>query len=524
MFYTLLGSMAMCFGSLQPMSAGIDARSEQLKADIQACTMIAEREGIVDSADKTYVIEDLDGHEFLVKAGTDSGFVIYDPVSDQYLEKSNEMGSPFDFDKKAEYYYLGPMNYFAKTGDKYYSIFDEQYVDDKYIDALQDIFTEQLKRIRANTVPLSNNAPATTLSTKTYIQNYEFVKDAVHPSNWDGSCGFVAASIVLNYWHNTMYDQTILPQFLDSNGNLINTDSTYNPNINLKDKLVEFNGGKTDSWAYTVKKSLLKYAEWAGLSCNVGYYLFDINAYTEIANNRPVILFGMLPNDQKSEENPAQNIAHAVVAYGIEEGNYIVNYGRGATLPNREVTLHGGFIGSTTTFRLQNYEESVNITPQDYGFSGSYNATEQTASHSVGGLNFTTSRLRTGYIENEYITMSPRRAGYGTAYIEYDFERVVEGINVDLTYWSDDERYYSWDGPTAVIEYQSLTDNTWIQKENILNLGLPTNRSQPKTYRLDFPERTRKIRFYTHFKAMSGFTDRNKGRICIGDMTIDTFF
>lgn len=384
---------------------------------------------------------------------------------------------------------------------------------------LQAIFDSQLETLRQGSDTLSYGSEISTLDSEiTYVDNYEIIRDCIHPDNWDGSCGFVAATIVLYYWQRTMYDETILPQYLDDDGNLNNTGTIYDSDTNLKDLLVELNGGETSSWAATVKSALAEYCDMAGLSYETHWYIFDWYAKSEIRNSRPVILFGSLPDTDSDD-----SIKHAVVAYGIDDGHYVVNYGWGSD--TAEVTMNGAFIGSVTTFRLKGYEQSVTITPDDYGFDGSYNSTEITSSHSVDGLNFTTTRLRTGYIESEYITMSPRRKGYGTAYIQYEFENPVDSITVDLTFWSDQERYYSWDLPTAVIQYASLTDdNTWIDREDLLSIGLPTDRTKPTTYTFDFPQRTKKFRFYTHFPLMSGWTDRNKGRICIGDMTVDTYF
>jgi len=523
MLNSLLGSLLISLSSFSSISAAEEIKLTEYKADIANCYSIAEEAKIEDINGETFIVTDYDGNEYFVKTGASEGFMVYDPVSNHFMEKSSELVSPYDFSKNAEYFYFGPMNYFEKKGDSYYSIYDDEYVDETYIKELQDVFNEQLITFRNHEYPedelITSNQSLSSLSVKsgkTYIENYEFVKYGAHPSNYDGSCGFVAASIVLNYWEKTMYEGTILPQYLDENGDLNDT-RYYSPETNLKDKLVEFNGGEKSSWGKTVRDALIDYAEYANLSCIAGYYFFDINMRSELKQNHPVIIFGSLP-----DPNGGSKINHAVTAYGLDNNDPIVNYGWGSI--TAEVTLSSGLLGSVTTFKLNDYEETVSIAPTDYKFDTFYNTEEVTEEHYVDGFNFSTTRLRTGYIKNEYITLSPRKEGYGTAYLEYNFSQPVSSIDVDLTFWSNDERYYISDNPTAIFEYRDLYTNTWSTKADLLDIDLPTDRTNPARYTFSFPGKTKSIRFYTHFESMSGWKDRNKGRICIGDMDVHTYF
>lgn len=219
---------------------------------------------------------------------------------------------------------------------------------------------------------------------------------------------------------------------------------------------------------------------------------------------------------------------HAVVAYGVQHewwgGYYIVNYGWGDD--TAEVSLGFGFVGSVCLFQLSDdYKKTYSVVPTDYDYPDAYcsTPTDKTVT-TASGLTFDTTRLRTGFIQNEYVTMCPRKEGYGTAYIDYYFTNPVTSIDVNLSYWSDDERYYAADYPEARIEYYRLCENTPIEALNLLTAELPTDRTNQKTYHIDFPGGTRHIRFYTHFNNMTGYTDRNKGRISIGDMIVSTYW
>lgn len=173
-------------------------------------------------------------------------------------------------------------------------------------------------------------------------------------------------------------------------------------------------------------------------------------------------------------------------------------------------------------YKLLTIHDELKISPTDFNFPDAYPGEETTASISVSGHSLTTRRLRCGFIQGEYINLSPRRGGYGTAYLEIDFDKPISKLTVDLSLWSNDERYYDEDNPSARIEYYSNTQNNYVQALDLLTVqpALPTDRTNQNTYEIVFNEDTSSIRFYTHFEKMSGKTDRNKGRISIGDMKV----
>ena len=160
------------------------------------------------------------------------------------------------------------------------------------------------------------------------------------------------------------------------------------------------------------------------------------------------------------------------------------------------------------------------ITPEMYGFPEGYCSTAETKLVEADGADFYTTRLRTGFIEDEYINLCPRKEGYGTSYLEYGFFESISKIDINLSFWSDDERYYAADDPEAQIEYWDEDSNTWVECLDLLEANLPTDRNNQKTYTIEFEEPVLSFRIYTHFSNMTGYTDRNKGRISIGDMIV----
>lgn len=165
-------------------------------------------------------------------------------------------------------------------------------------------------------------------------------------------------------------------------------------------------------------------------------------------------------------------------------------------------------------------KESVDISPEMYDFPEGYCQSEEEKEVTVGDVSFNTKRLRTGFIENEYVNLCPRKEGFGTAYLEFGFDKPICGIDINLSFWSNDERYYVEDNPEASIDYWDDDIDDWVESLDLLEANMPTDRANQKTYSIKFDKPTTKFRVYAHFNKMTGYTDRNKGRISIGDMTV----
>ena len=78
------------------------------------CKARAIDEGIESPSSKIYVVNDLHNNEFYIQTGEEHGFMVFDPVVSNFVEKSVSFDSPYDFSINADYYYFGPMNYYKK--------------------------------------------------------------------------------------------------------------------------------------------------------------------------------------------------------------------------------------------------------------------------------------------------------------------------------------------------------------------------------------------------------------------------
>lgn len=164
--------------------------------------------------------------------------------------------------------------------------------------------------------------------------------------------------------------------------------------------------------------------------------------------------------------------------------------------------------------------KTISVAPQMFCFPENYCSTEQEKKVIVNNTTFNTKRLRAGFIENEYINLYPRKKGFGTSYLEFGFNESVKSIDICLSFWSNDERYYPSDKPRASIDYWDESTNERNEALDLLKANLPSNRKKQKCYYIKFTKPATKFRIYSHFNEMTGYTDRNKGRISIGNMDI----
>ena len=129
----------------------------------------------------------------------------------------------------------------------------------------------------------------------------------------------------------------------------------------------------------------------------------------------------------------------------------------------------------------------------------------------TNGMALQTTRLRTSYIENQYLVMSPKRQDAGAAYLDIAFPTKVSRISFDASIWSlkediNDEEFK--------IQYY---DNGWHDHLQ-MDLDALNLKENPDRYVALFPKDTTRIRFYATHSNPTG--DRNKGRICLDNFEV----
>lgn len=175
---------------------------------------------------------------------------------------------------------------------------------------------------------------------------------------------------------------------------------------------------------------------------------------------------------------------------------------------------------------LQGYTESITINPVDYGYYDGYpihyGFAENYQNHvTSNGFEFKTRRLRTGFIQEECIVLSSIRNTINNAFIEYKFDRSVDSIDINMSYWREISHEWLTNNNGEVILKILNEEHEWTTIYNFLSeeAGLSTDRNNMKTYSIKFPRPV-----YGFKNENNSFVDHtsndNRGRICIGDLTL----
>jgi hypothetical protein len=208
---------------------------------------------------------------------------------------------------------------------------------------------------------------------------------------------------------------------------------------------------------------------------------------------------------------------HTYTSYYVNTGE--AAYSGGIRIDGLMFAFMNSFVASESLYEIK-------VT--DYGFADAYPTDNTTKNkftiHTLdNGLTFRTKRYRTGYIHNEYIVMSPIRNNIPetTAFIEYSFQRPIEKMYVELAMWrpSSKEILNSSNG-SALLQVPGKT--TWETKLDLLSetTALPTDRTNPTIYTIEFDIPVYTFRFYLEYTGTNFVNNANRGRICIGDMTL----
>lgn len=109
----------------------------------------------------------------------------------------------------------------------------------------------------------------------------------------------------------------------------------------------------------------------------------------------------------------------------------------------------------TKTFKFRepsNFANSLQICPEDFGFSQSYVSMPTTEEHNFDGFSIKSERLRCGYIKKMYNNLSPRKKGAGKAYLELTFERPVFAVSFGITAWKNSEILSFREGDSLTLD------------------------------------------------------------------------
>ena len=252
-----------------------------------------------------------------------------------YLEYSPSPSPFLGIDGEAAY--LGPGLLYSYFRGRMTHVFAGDSLDSSHIDGLFDSFSARLTSVgkQRGTMKAGGFGNGLLINSYTYIYNCNLLP------NRSGICGWVAGAIVLRYWHARFPSKKVIPLNYLSGNNLKPTTSESN---NLASYLR--NGRNASSWAVNLRDANIDFAKRQNLGATSTYYLFSPGVHEELRSNRPVVLFGSLP-----DPSAGGKVNHAVVCYGYtSNGDNIVHYGwKGYP----RVVLKSGFVVSNTQLTIK---------------------------------------------------------------------------------------------------------------------------------------------------------------------------
>ena len=483
------------------------------------------------------------------------GYLIFDKKDNVVIEYNLSLSSPYEN-------YDGNLKILNDESTREYIVFnnDEEFI---LINKKKELNNYEIVDLSEGQSTLSAGqydstiVPGKDAVLIDYAFYFENLKD-FHGNNDSDICTIIATQIILGYYDtfandklvNDIYDKIaietsntkIISNFSQSPGT--GKQDGIDSDQRFRDYLVDLttqeigespvNQGMSTKEQIKLVKRYLNDSKLAyKLSTCEGHWLDDITNHTKkiirntIDAGRPVLCNGS---------------GHSTVAYGYDDDYVYVHTGWGWTAATPWSTFTTEWIEKFDTgaidiqltcshyhsdnYYSQYYDEfycvcgfkysNAIFNPEDYGFVPQYFFTEKTKEISYRNYTINTNRLRTGYIEEEYINLSARRLNAGKAYLEYHLPSYIKKIIINISFWSNGEMFVSG-LDRAEIQYLN-SNGEWKTFVDLLDdVELSKDRSNQNTLVLYFPEKISSFRIYAENDALG---DRNKGRISIGKLEI----
>lgn len=384
----------------------------------------------------------------------DDGYLIYDKKNNQICEKSFKISSdPYgkfsqNFNVYNEYFF--DFKYATFDGNHFVNTVTNHELN--FNDGLS-AFVESESNKAGNyytldEIPISDKAHI--------IDNaFYFLKlNGYHAWNYVGTCSIVSSEILLGYY-DTFYNDLIVPEYFD-----VRTIERTKENPNVSD-FSQSPG--TDRYEYSdedfhqyladiAKNEVGDDPEVSGMKTInqiklIKNYLnnqeIEYTLHTSEGNFGDILsqrALGIIKDGINANRPVISNgSGHSTVAFAYDddyvwvhtgwgwvgatpwstyESNLFNNYSAGAI----DIQYTGSHVHSDNYYsnNLNRYLcpcgtnfTSTTITPDDYGFEQEYFFCNKEHTFTVDDLSIRTYRLRTGFIENEYINLSPKRQNAG---------------------------------------------------------------------------------------------------------------
>lgn len=132
----------------------------------------------------------------------------------------------------------------------------------------------------------------------------------------------------------------------------------------------------------------------------------------------------------------------------------------------------------------------------------------------TNNIKLDTKRLRTSYIENQYLVLSPNRKNAGVAYLDITFPHSVPCLSFSASMWGGLEGQIN---EKFTIQY--MTSSGWKNHITIDPYELSRLKAYPDSFNILLPKNTHRIRFYSQIDNPTSTT--NRGRIVLDNFVVN---
>jgi hypothetical protein len=281
-----------------------------------------------------------------------AGYFLVDAATQAMIEYSDSAASPLRGFATSDATYLGLGEYIVNLGERRAVNALNGALRDRFDVARIREATDQIASVAAVADARSTVNRGSAVAAKVpppvgtnvdfRIPSYSYITGCtvLHNTAAEGRCGWIAATIVMRYWH-ARSGKILIPAAHRSGTNIKAVSGSDFADL-IRD------GRDRASWGPPVADGIGDHATGRmNINAMAWYNWLSSGVDSALKDGRPVILFGDLPDAYAD----GKTIRHAVVAYGkSKDGHNIVHY----TYPGKQaVVLNSGIVGTNTHFMLK---------------------------------------------------------------------------------------------------------------------------------------------------------------------------
>jgi len=417
----------------------------------------------------------------------------------------------------------------------------KNYCDENFSD-----YTWNTAKSAKTTEDVSSGEPIEMQGPKFPVHEIETAINNTHTVSSYGGCGPIAMMGVLDYFSRTLSYTSIIEDPTNSEQRVRLAEDVLN---NVTTHQISI-GGKKNTYTYPsdyvtgFNNLMAEYDIGAHITANyngsiVGHhkeeYLSIIQEY--IQKGIPVTFYTGFNTGKKEFAKHYSN----VFAYEIWEGVHKTTgektekcflkaklnknkneegYYADSDILNNEIC---GVIYYNVRYDLEipiNHTTFSNVFVNESG-QGFYNNTEISAQ--INGFDFytlQTKRLRCGYMDNRYVTLSGSNGGNREAYLEIRTHSNVRKISFDLALWSDNEMFGINTKYNIELQLYRLKDGVvnWNEYKRFYVEDLSTDKTNPSHFDVLVPIDTVRFKLWVMYRG--GILDTDKCRVVLDNLSL----